>query len=87
MICPPPPPKKTATARVGAILVIAKSSCTTFENNKRNHFRCSLKQGGFSIYDEMCVNYIHYYPITDLEVCKSSIATRLVYEIFSFFKR
>lgn len=24
--------------------------------------------GGFSIQDEMCVNYIHYYPATELEV-------------------
>ncbi|OQV12655.1 Dopamine beta-hydroxylase [Hypsibius exemplaris] len=31
--------------------------------------------GGYAISDEMCVNYIHYYPRTNLEVCKSSIDT------------
>ena len=31
--------------------------------------------GGFAISDEMCVNYVHYYPRTNLEVCKSSIDT------------
>ncbi|BFZ20585.1 hypothetical protein BsWGS_23624 [Bradybaena similaris] len=31
--------------------------------------------GGFSILDEMCVNYIHYYPKSELEVCKSSVQT------------
>ncbi|CAG5122416.1 unnamed protein product, partial [Candidula unifasciata] len=31
--------------------------------------------GGFSISDEMCVNYIHYYPKSELEVCKSSVQT------------
>lgn len=30
--------------------------------------------GGFSISDEMCVNYIQYYPATKLEVCKSSVS-------------
>jgi dopamine beta-monooxygenase len=34
----------------------------------------SVLQGGFSIQEEMCVNYIHYYPRCDLEVCKSSIS-------------
>ncbi|KAG7223902.1 hypothetical protein INR49_015158 [Caranx melampygus] len=27
--------------------------------------------GGFGIMEEMCVNYIHYYPRTQLELCKS----------------
>ncbi|KAK3791493.1 hypothetical protein RRG08_055517 [Elysia crispata] len=38
--------------------------------------RTSATVGGFSISDEMCVNYIHYYPKTDLEVCKSSVETK-----------
>ena len=30
--------------------------------------------GGFSFRDEMCLNYVHYYPRTDsLEICKSAV--------------
>ncbi|VDM47615.1 unnamed protein product [Toxocara canis] len=29
--------------------------------------------GGYGIEDEMCVNYIHYYPASEVEVCKSAI--------------
>ena len=39
-------------------------------------------QGGFSISDEMCVNYIHYFPKQELEVCKSSVTTYSLYEFF-----
>lgn len=35
--------------------------------------RDNMTFGGYSIRDEMCVNYMHYYPLSDLEVCKSSI--------------
>lgn len=30
-------------------------------------------QGGYEIVEEMCVNYVHYYPKSDVEVCKSAI--------------
>lgn len=40
--------------------------------------------GGFSIQDEMCVNYIHYYPATELELCKSSVSERTLEEYFEF---
>ena len=43
--------------------------------------------GGFAITDEMCVNYVHYFPQTDLEVCKSSIDTAALINYFSFMKR
>ena len=36
--------------------------------------RDNVTLGGFSFTEEMCVNYVHYYPRVDLEVCKSSIA-------------
>ncbi|KAM3599493.1 uncharacterized protein V6R79_006896 [Siganus canaliculatus] len=29
--------------------------------------------GGFGIMEEMCVNYIHYYPRTKLELCKTHV--------------
>ncbi|KAH7642017.1 dopamine beta-hydroxylase-like protein [Dermatophagoides farinae] len=44
--------------------------------------RTRMTLGGFSINDEMCVNYLHYYPLSDLEVCKSSIDTDHLLEYF-----
>ncbi|XP_004530932.1 tyramine beta-hydroxylase [Ceratitis capitata] len=43
--------------------------------------------GGFSISDEMCVNYIHYYPATQLEVCKSSVSEDTLENYFIFMKK
>ena len=37
--------------------------------------RKEVTLGGFSIQNEMCVAYLHYYPKSNLEVCKSSIDT------------
>lgn len=44
-------------------------------------------QGGFAISDEMCVNYIHYYPKVDLEVCKSSVTTESLYKYFEYMNK
>ncbi|KAG0710175.1 Dopamine beta-hydroxylase [Chionoecetes opilio] len=49
--------------------------------------RDNVTVGGFSISDEMCVNYVHYYPTTDLEVCKSSVDTATLTNYFGFMKR
>ncbi|KAL5011858.1 hypothetical protein ScPMuIL_010409 [Solemya velum] len=46
--------------------------------------RQNMTFGGFSIRDEMCVNYVHYYPRVELEVCKSSIATQDLKNYFKF---
>ncbi|XP_060535970.1 tyramine beta-hydroxylase [Cylas formicarius] len=46
--------------------------------------RRNITLGGFSISDEMCVNYIHYYPHTDLEVCKSSISDQALKTFFDY---
>lgn len=43
--------------------------------------------GGHAITDEMCVNYMHYYPATDLEVCKSAISNIALENYFIFEKR
>merc|ERR1711862_556552 len=43
-----------------------------------------VMMGGFGISDEMCVNYMHYYPKTELEVCKSSVTTSALYRFFQF---
>lgn len=40
--------------------------------------------GGFTAQDEMCVNYVQYYPKTDLEVCKSSVGERVLEEFFEW---
>lgn len=42
--------------------------------------------GGFSISDEMCVNYIQYYPATKLEVCKSSVSEKTLAEYFDYMQ-
>ncbi|KAI8436987.1 hypothetical protein MSG28_010390 [Choristoneura fumiferana] len=36
--------------------------------------RANATIGGHAITDEMCVNYMHYYPATELEVCKSAVS-------------
>ncbi|XP_065570089.1 dopamine beta-hydroxylase-like isoform X4 [Artemia franciscana] len=46
--------------------------------------RKNVTLGGFSISDEMCVNYIHYYPKADLEVCKSSVSDQKLNDYFEF---
>ncbi|GAB1598046.1 hypothetical protein Ahia01_000081500 [Argonauta hians] len=43
--------------------------------------------GGFAISDEMCVSYLHYYPKTNLEVCKSSIETKSLIKWFNFIRQ
>ncbi len=42
--------------------------------------------GGLGIMDEMCVNYIHYFPKTDLEVCKSSVDSDSLNAYFDWLK-
>ncbi|KAK7083788.1 hypothetical protein SK128_003689, partial [Halocaridina rubra] len=49
--------------------------------------RENVTVGGFAISDEMCVNYVHYYPKVDLEVCKSSVDTKTLMAYFDFMKK
>ncbi|CAL4186139.1 unnamed protein product, partial [Meganyctiphanes norvegica] len=49
--------------------------------------RQNVTLGGLAITDEMCVNYVHYYPKVDLEVCKSSIDTSSLEKYLKFMKR
>ena len=37
--------------------------------------------------EEMCVNYIHYYPRTQLELCKSHVEADYLQKYFSFINR
>lgn len=48
--------------------------------------RSAITLGGFGIRDEMCVNYIHYYPKSDLEVCKSSTDTATLRSYFEYLE-
>lgn len=43
--------------------------------------------GGFGIMEEMCVNYIHYYPRTQLELCKTHIDAGYLQKYFNFINR
>ncbi|XP_048874512.1 dopamine beta-hydroxylase isoform X1 [Brienomyrus brachyistius] len=43
--------------------------------------------GGFGIMEEMCVNYVHYYPRTQLELCKSHVDPEYLQKYFSFINR
>ncbi|XP_040298748.1 dopamine beta-hydroxylase isoform X2 [Bufo bufo] len=45
--------------------------------------RSKVTVGGFSITDEMCVNYVHYYPRTELELCKSHVDPEYLRKYFS----
>ncbi|KAG8447492.1 hypothetical protein GDO86_014841 [Hymenochirus boettgeri] len=49
--------------------------------------RSKVTVGGFSITDEMCVNYMHYYPRTDLEVCKSIMDPDYLQKYFHMVNR
>lgn len=44
-------------------------------------------QGGFGIMDEMCVDYVHYYPRTQLELCKSHVDAGYLQKYFNFINR
>ncbi|XP_054721644.1 dopamine beta-hydroxylase-like [Uloborus diversus] len=46
--------------------------------------RENITLGGYAISDEMCVNYVHYYPKMNLEVCKSSIDTKVLKSYFKY---
>lgn len=58
---------------------------TTCYYDTRGYTNTTL--GGFSISDEMCVNYIQYYPATKLEVCKSSVSEKTLEDYFFYMKR
>ena len=40
--------------------------------------------GGYGFAEEMCVNYFHYFPRVELEVCKSSVDESALKEYFQF---
>ncbi len=46
--------------------------------------RTTVTLGGYSFAEEMCVNYIHYYPRVELEVCKSAVDADALQQFFAF---
>ena len=68
--------KKSVTVFPGDVLI---NTCRYVTTNRTN-----MTLGGYAISDEMCVNYIHYYPKTNLEVCKSSIDTQYLSAYFQY---
>ncbi|CAF3583690.1 unnamed protein product [Rotaria socialis] len=49
--------------------------------------RTNMTFGGYGINDEMCVNYMHYYPRSSLELCKTSISDGALDEFFKATKK
>ncbi|XP_077162214.1 dopamine beta-hydroxylase [Paroedura picta] len=49
--------------------------------------RTQATVGGFGIMEEMCVNYIHYYPQMELELCKSAVDLGFLHRYFNLVNR
>ncbi|KAF0876080.1 dopamine beta-hydroxylase [Crocuta crocuta] len=71
--------KKPVSVHQGDVLI---TSCT-YNTEDRN----LITLGGFAITEEMCVNYIHYYPLTQLELCKSTVDPGFLQKYFHLVNR
>ncbi|XP_032757751.1 dopamine beta-hydroxylase [Rattus rattus] len=71
--------KNAVTVYQGDVLI---TSCTYNTEN-----RTMATVGGFGILEEMCVNYIHYYPKTELELCKSAVDDGSLQKYFHIVNR
>ncbi|TFK02778.1 Chromodomain-helicase-DNA-binding protein 4 [Platysternon megacephalum] len=71
--------KKVVSVFPGDVLITA----CTYNTEDRNQ----ATVGGFSITDEMCVNYVHYYPQTQLELCKSAVDSGYLQRYFNLVNR
>jgi dopamine beta-monooxygenase len=49
--------------------------------------RTNMTFGGYGINDEMCVNYMHYYPRSELELCKTSVRDDALEGFFNIMKQ
>ncbi|KFV76170.1 Dopamine beta-hydroxylase, partial [Struthio camelus australis] len=58
---------------------------TTCTYNTEDRSRATV--GGFGIMEEMCVNYVHYYPQTQLELCKSAVDPGYLHRYFNLVNR
>jgi dopamine beta-monooxygenase len=43
--------------------------------------------GGYGIRDEMCINYMHYFPRSELELCKTSVRDDALNGFFKIMKQ
>ncbi|XP_071802043.1 dopamine beta-hydroxylase-like [Asterias amurensis] len=68
--------KEDVTVYPGDALI---TTCRYDTSSRRN-----TTLGGFGIQDEMCVNYMHYYPSSGLEVCKSTVSNTALDAFFTF---
>ncbi|XP_001505587.3 dopamine beta-hydroxylase [Ornithorhynchus anatinus] len=71
--------KKVVSVLPGDVLI---TSCTY---NTEDRDRATV--GGFGIMEEMCVNYIHYYPQSPLELCKSAVDPGYLQKYFHLVNR
>ncbi|XP_062869784.1 dopamine beta-hydroxylase [Trichomycterus rosablanca] len=71
--------RKMVTVLPGDVL-LTKCTYNTEDRNKPT-------VGGFGIMEEMCVNYVHYYPRTQLELCKSHVDPGYLQKYFSLMNR
>ncbi|XP_076991937.1 LOW QUALITY PROTEIN: dopamine beta-hydroxylase [Tamandua tetradactyla] len=71
--------KKVVSIHPGDVLI---TSCTYSTQDRE---RATV--GGFGILEEMCVNYVHYYPQTQLELCKSAVDPGFLQKYFHLVNR
>uniref|UniRef100_A0A4W2BW45 Dopamine beta-hydroxylase n=1 Tax=Bos indicus x Bos taurus TaxID=30522 RepID=A0A4W2BW45_BOBOX len=81
------------------VTVLARDGRETEIVNRDNHYSphfqeirmlkkvVSVQPGGFGILEEMCVNYVHYYPQTQLELCKSAVDPGFLHKYFRLVNR
>ncbi|KAM8802416.1 dopamine beta-hydroxylase [Rhynchonycteris naso] len=71
--------KKVVSVHPGDVLI---TSCTYNTGDRK-----LATVGGFGILEEMCVNYVHYYPQTQLELCKSAVDPGFLQKYFHLVNR
>ncbi|KAJ7308171.1 hypothetical protein JRQ81_008688 [Phrynocephalus forsythii] len=71
--------KKVVSVFPGDVL---RTTCTYNTEDRKQ-----ATVGGFGIMEEMCVNYVHYYPLTELELCKSAIDPGYLQRYFKLINR
>ncbi|XP_053414410.1 dopamine beta-hydroxylase [Nycticebus coucang] len=71
--------RKAVLVQPGDMLI---TSCT-YNTEERQQ----VTVGGLGIQEEMCVNYVHYYPRTALELCKSTVDAGYLQKYFHMMDR
>ncbi|KAM5331021.1 dopamine beta-hydroxylase [Glossophaga mutica] len=71
--------KKMVSVYPGDVLI---TSCTYNTEDRE-----LATVGGFGTLEEMCVNYVHYYPRVELELCKSAVDPGFLRKYFHLVNR